>query len=103
MPFGFELNRVLRSFEVISEPYSGARPSVHLCVGPELSRCVHIVSKRTPKTPIENVSLLANLKTFVTDYNGKFAHSLSAQPPEITASFLTRILTLLTSTFFTPA
>jgi hypothetical protein len=30
------------SFEVNSEPHTGARPSVCLCVGPELSRCVHI-------------------------------------------------------------
>jgi hypothetical protein len=29
------------SFEVNSEPHIGARPSVRLCVGPELSRCVH--------------------------------------------------------------
>jgi hypothetical protein len=28
------------SFEVNSEPHTGARPSVRLCVGPELSRCV---------------------------------------------------------------
>ena len=25
-----------------SEPHTGARPSVRLCVGPELARCVHI-------------------------------------------------------------
>ena len=24
-----------------SEPHTGARPSVRLCVGPELARCVH--------------------------------------------------------------
>ena len=29
-------------FEVNSEPHTGARPSVRLCVGPELARCVHI-------------------------------------------------------------
>jgi hypothetical protein len=29
------------SFEVNSEPRTGARPSVRLCVGPELARCVH--------------------------------------------------------------
>jgi hypothetical protein len=29
------------SFEVNSEPNTGARPSVRLCVGPELARCVH--------------------------------------------------------------
>jgi hypothetical protein len=28
-------------FEVNSEPHTGARPSVRLCVGPGLSRCVH--------------------------------------------------------------
>jgi hypothetical protein len=30
------------SFEVNSEPHTGARPSVRLCVGPELTRCVYI-------------------------------------------------------------
>jgi hypothetical protein len=29
------------SFEVNSEHHTGARPSVRLCVGPELARCVH--------------------------------------------------------------
>jgi hypothetical protein len=29
------------SFEVNSEPHTEARPSVRLCVGPELARCVH--------------------------------------------------------------
>ena len=29
------------SFEVNSEPHTGARPSVRLCVGPELARCDH--------------------------------------------------------------
>ena len=29
------------SFEVNSEPHTGARPSVRLCEGPELARCVH--------------------------------------------------------------
>jgi hypothetical protein len=29
------------AFEVNSEPNTGARPSVRLCVGPELARCVH--------------------------------------------------------------
>jgi hypothetical protein len=28
-------------FVVNSEPHTGARPSVHYCVGPELARCVH--------------------------------------------------------------
>ena len=28
--------------EVNSEPHTGARPSVRVCVGPELARCVHI-------------------------------------------------------------
>jgi hypothetical protein len=31
-------------FEVNSEPHTGARPSVRLCVGPELSRCVYLYS-----------------------------------------------------------
>ena len=30
------------SFEVNSEPHTGARPSVRVCVGPELARCVHM-------------------------------------------------------------
>jgi hypothetical protein len=34
------------SFEVNSEPHTGARPSVRLCVGPELARCVHIMVSR---------------------------------------------------------
>jgi hypothetical protein len=29
------------AFEVNSELHTGARPSVRLCVGPELARCVH--------------------------------------------------------------
>jgi hypothetical protein len=29
------------SFEVNSEPHTGARPSVRLCVGAELARCAH--------------------------------------------------------------
>jgi hypothetical protein len=29
------------SFEVNSEPHIGASPSVRLCAGPELARCVH--------------------------------------------------------------
>jgi hypothetical protein len=33
------------SFEVNSEPHTGARSSVRLCVGPELARCVHISEK----------------------------------------------------------
>ena len=32
---------VLAAFEVNSEPDTGARPSVRLCMGPELSRCFH--------------------------------------------------------------
>jgi len=34
------------SFEVNSEPHTGARPSVRLCVGPELARCVHKLQDR---------------------------------------------------------
>ena len=30
-------------FEVYSEPHTGARPLVRLCVGPELARCVHSI------------------------------------------------------------
>jgi hypothetical protein len=33
------------SFEVNSEAHTGARPSVRLCVGPELARCVHSPEK----------------------------------------------------------
>jgi hypothetical protein len=32
------------SFEVNSELHNGARPSVRLCVGPELARCVHTLT-----------------------------------------------------------
>jgi hypothetical protein len=30
------------AFIVNSEPHTGARPSVRLCVGPELARCAHL-------------------------------------------------------------
>jgi hypothetical protein len=33
------------SFEVNSESHTRARPSVRLCVGPELARCVHTPHK----------------------------------------------------------
>jgi hypothetical protein len=33
------------SFEVNSEPHTGAPPSVRLYVGPELARCVHMAHK----------------------------------------------------------
>jgi hypothetical protein len=29
------------AFVISSEPHTGARPSVRVCVGPELTRCVH--------------------------------------------------------------
>jgi hypothetical protein len=32
-------------FEVNSEPHTGARPSARLCVGPELARCAHYLSR----------------------------------------------------------
>ena len=32
---------VKRLLKKNSEPHTGARPSVRLCVGPELARCVH--------------------------------------------------------------
>jgi hypothetical protein len=32
---------VQRLLKKNSEPHTGARPSVRLCVGPELARCVH--------------------------------------------------------------
>ena len=33
------------SFEINSEPHTGARPSFRLCVGPELARCVHTLGE----------------------------------------------------------
>jgi hypothetical protein len=36
------------SFEFNSEPHTGARPSVRLCVGPELARCVHMHVYESP-------------------------------------------------------
>jgi hypothetical protein len=36
-----ELPCIVEAFVVNSEPDPGARPSVRLCVGPELARCVH--------------------------------------------------------------
>jgi hypothetical protein len=45
------------SFEVNSEPHTGARPSVSLCVGPELARCVHIPTHHDrPKHSLQNHS-----------------------------------------------
>jgi hypothetical protein len=42
VPFGLVLVRVfLTIFVVNSEPHTGERPSVRLCVGPELARCDH--------------------------------------------------------------
>jgi hypothetical protein len=35
----------LAAFEVNSDPHTGARPSTRLCVGPELSRCIHLGHK----------------------------------------------------------
>jgi hypothetical protein len=35
---------VQRLLKKNSEPHTGARPSVRLCVGPELARCVHLYS-----------------------------------------------------------
>jgi hypothetical protein len=42
------------AFVVNSEPHTGARPSVHLCVEPELARCVHIhlMSKKVKRLVI---------------------------------------------------
>jgi hypothetical protein len=34
------------SLELNSEPHTGARPSVRLCVGPELARCLHHTTSR---------------------------------------------------------
>jgi hypothetical protein len=44
---------VKRLFEVNSEPHTGARPSVRLCVGPELARCVHTTHKQRGITRID--------------------------------------------------
>ena len=40
----------LASFKVNSEPHTGARPSVRLCMGPELARCVHFSHKTRHST-----------------------------------------------------
>ena len=40
---------VQRLLKKNSEPLTGARPSVRLCVGPELARCVH--KQKTFKSP----------------------------------------------------
>ena len=45
------------SFELNSEPHTGARPSVRLCVGPELARCVHNkVARRVSLTSLLYIS-----------------------------------------------
>jgi hypothetical protein len=47
------------AFEVTSEPYTGARPSARLCVGPELARGVHLRITFTgqPLSVIDNINL----------------------------------------------
>jgi|AntAceMinimDraft_5_1070358.scaffolds.fasta_scaffold60985_2 hypothetical protein len=39
------------AFVINSEPHTGARPSVRLCVGPELARCVHGCPGRQVSSP----------------------------------------------------
>jgi hypothetical protein len=46
------------SFEVKSEPQTGARPSVRLCVVPELARCVHNRQISPTNEAIKNTRLL---------------------------------------------
>jgi hypothetical protein len=36
-----ESPRIVAGFVVNSQPHTGALPSVRVCVGPELDRCVH--------------------------------------------------------------
>jgi hypothetical protein len=47
------------SLEVNSEPHTGARPSVRLCVGPELARCVHQI-KSTARWEVPAQSALSS-------------------------------------------
>jgi hypothetical protein len=42
------------------EPHAGASPSVRLCVGPELARCVHSLGKRT-HIPIKHSAYSSSL------------------------------------------
>jgi hypothetical protein len=64
------------SFEVNSEPHTGARPTVRLCVGPELARCVHkyvdLKPDRMTKKKIMMAKLLA--KNFE-----RFGHTITLQ------------------------
>jgi hypothetical protein len=44
-------------FDVNSEPHTGARPSVRLCVGPELARCVqHLLRQHLPPPLLRFIS-----------------------------------------------
>jgi hypothetical protein len=44
---------VRRLFEVNSEPHTGARPSVRLCVGPKHARCDHTRVRTPYDSPIQ--------------------------------------------------
>jgi hypothetical protein len=43
---------IVAAFVVNSETYTGARPSVRLCVGPELARCVHRIMANIVDWPL---------------------------------------------------
>jgi hypothetical protein len=56
------------SFKVNSESHTGARPSVRLCVGPELARCVHsraLTSETTPRLCVAGAGGATTAKTCV--------------------------------------
>jgi hypothetical protein len=48
---------VQRLLKKNSEPYTGARPSVRLCVGPELARCVHLMVSQNAVTLVGTLVL----------------------------------------------
>jgi len=63
------------SFEVNSEPHTGARPSVRLCVGPVLARCVHTMKMNSVRFFLIGVDLSA--------WTAVFAPSLLSNPLRI--------------------
>jgi hypothetical protein len=59
-----------------------------------------ILVSQALRMSIDFFSLLANLKIFVMRYNGESAYLKIAQSPAFAVSFLARISTSLTPTFF---
>jgi hypothetical protein len=65
------------TFEVNSEPHTGASLSVRLCVGPELARCVH----RTPYFCLSLGGTVCRTAVAIGSYEGpsKMSESVEAR------------------------